>query len=140
MNPGPIEFEPRVLKAFAAEGISHVDKSVIEVFGQCLEKMRKVGGALLRRRGSGGARGRLTLRLSPFCCDRDRSSSRRTDSRCWWPARALSDGTWSAPTWSTPATTCSSSTTVSAADTTPTRSDLYLMWVSYDLHMRWHGE
>ncbi|KAL8017240.1 putative aminotransferase class V domain, pyridoxal phosphate-dependent transferase, major [Plasmopara halstedii] len=42
MNPGPIEFEPRVLKSFAMEGISHVDKTVIEVFGQCLEKMRKV--------------------------------------------------------------------------------------------------
>uniref|UniRef100_M4BPY4 alanine--glyoxylate transaminase n=1 Tax=Hyaloperonospora arabidopsidis (strain Emoy2) TaxID=559515 RepID=M4BPY4_HYAAE len=42
MNPGPIEFEPRVLKPFAMEGISHVDKTVIEVFGQCLEKMRKV--------------------------------------------------------------------------------------------------
>lgn len=42
MNPGPIEFEPRVLKPFGMEGISHVDKSVIEVFGQCLEKMRKV--------------------------------------------------------------------------------------------------
>ncbi|TYZ64255.1 hypothetical protein PybrP1_001800 [[Pythium] brassicae (nom. inval.)] len=42
MNPGPIEFEPRVLREFAAEGISHVDKSVIEVFGQALEKMRKV--------------------------------------------------------------------------------------------------
>lgn len=42
MNPGPIEFEPRVLKTFAMEGISHVDKTVIEVFGQCLEKMRKV--------------------------------------------------------------------------------------------------
>lgn len=42
MNPGPIEFEPRVLREFAAEGISHVDKSVIEVFGSCLEKMRKV--------------------------------------------------------------------------------------------------
>lgn len=42
MNPGPIEFEPRVLKQFAHEGISHVDKHVIEVFGQCLEKMRKV--------------------------------------------------------------------------------------------------
>lgn len=42
MNPGPIEFEQRVLKEFSAEGISHVDKSVIEVFGQALEKMRKV--------------------------------------------------------------------------------------------------
>ncbi|KAF1326921.1 Alanine--glyoxylate aminotransferase 1, partial [Globisporangium splendens] len=42
MNPGPIEFEQRVLKEFAAEGISHVDKTVIEVFGQVLEKMRKV--------------------------------------------------------------------------------------------------
>ncbi|GMF20690.1 unnamed protein product [Phytophthora lilii] len=42
MNPGPIEFEPRVLKPFAMEGISHVDKTVIDVFGQCLEKMRKV--------------------------------------------------------------------------------------------------
>ncbi|RLN90609.1 hypothetical protein BBJ28_00004186 [Nothophytophthora sp. Chile5] len=41
MNPGPIEFEPRVLKPFAMEGISHVDKTVIDVFGQCLEKMRK---------------------------------------------------------------------------------------------------
>lgn len=61
MNPGPIEFEPRVLKAFATEGISHVDKSVIEVFGQCLEKMRKVGGVVVvHHRGSGGGRGRLT--------------------------------------------------------------------------------
>ncbi|TDH68026.1 hypothetical protein CCR75_003826 [Bremia lactucae] len=42
MNPGPIEFEPRVLKAFSMEGISHVDKTVIDVFGQCLEKMRQV--------------------------------------------------------------------------------------------------
>ncbi|CAI5739613.1 unnamed protein product [Peronospora destructor] len=42
MNPGPIEFEPRVLQSFAMEGISHVDKTVIEIFGQCLEKMRKV--------------------------------------------------------------------------------------------------
>lgn len=42
MNPGPIEFEQRVLKEFSAEGISHVDKTVIEVFGQALEKMRKV--------------------------------------------------------------------------------------------------
>lgn len=42
MNPGPIEFEARVLKQFAHEGVSHVDKTVIEVFGQCLEKMRKV--------------------------------------------------------------------------------------------------
>ncbi|KAI9909837.1 hypothetical protein PsorP6_011064 [Peronosclerospora sorghi] len=42
MNPGPIEFEPRVLHAFATEGMSHVDKTVIDVFGQCLEKMRKV--------------------------------------------------------------------------------------------------
>ncbi|DBA04089.1 TPA: hypothetical protein N0F65_009436 [Lagenidium giganteum] len=42
MNPGPIEFEARVLKEFATEGISHVDKTVIEAFGRCLEKMRKV--------------------------------------------------------------------------------------------------
>lgn len=42
MNPGPIEFEQRVLEEFSAEGISHVDKTVIEVFGQALEKMRKV--------------------------------------------------------------------------------------------------
>lgn len=52
MNPGPIEFEPRVLKAFATEGISHVDKSVIEVFGQCLEKMRKVRRYSLQERCS----------------------------------------------------------------------------------------
>lgn len=42
MNPGPIEFDTRVLKEFSAEGISHVDPTVIEVFGQCIEKMRKV--------------------------------------------------------------------------------------------------
>jgi aspartate aminotransferase-like enzyme len=42
MNPGPIEFEASVLKEMSHEGISHVDKQVIEVFGACLEKMRKV--------------------------------------------------------------------------------------------------
>ncbi|DAZ93001.1 TPA: hypothetical protein N0F65_006517, partial [Lagenidium giganteum] len=42
MTPGPIEFEARVLQEFASEGVSHVDKTVIETFGQCLEKMRKV--------------------------------------------------------------------------------------------------
>ena len=42
MNPGPIEFEPRVLQSFAMEGISHVDPTVLEVFGHCLEKLRQV--------------------------------------------------------------------------------------------------
>ncbi|KAI9908377.1 hypothetical protein PsorP6_003223 [Peronosclerospora sorghi] len=40
--PGPIEFESHVTKAFATEDMSHVDKKVIEVFGQCLEMMRQV--------------------------------------------------------------------------------------------------
>ena len=42
MIPGPIEFEPEVLKAFAHKGISHVDPKVREVFGQCLEMMKQV--------------------------------------------------------------------------------------------------
>jgi aspartate aminotransferase-like enzyme len=49
MNPGPIEFEHDVLSAFAHEGISHVDPAFIEVFGQCLENMRKVSNI---KRGS----------------------------------------------------------------------------------------
>lgn len=42
MIPGPVEFEDRVLASFAHEGISHVDSQVLETFGSCLEKLRKV--------------------------------------------------------------------------------------------------
>jgi len=42
MIPGPIEFEPEVLQALAAPTTSHVAPEFIEVFGQALERMRKV--------------------------------------------------------------------------------------------------
>lgn len=42
MIPGPIEFEAEVLQAMGAPTNSHVAKDFIEVFGQSLEKMRKV--------------------------------------------------------------------------------------------------
>ena len=42
MIPGPVEFEERVLSSFAHAGISHVDPQVVETFGACLEKLRKV--------------------------------------------------------------------------------------------------
>ena len=42
MIPGPIEFEPEVLQALGAPTSSHVAPEFIEVFGQALERMRKV--------------------------------------------------------------------------------------------------
>ncbi len=42
MIPGPVEFEPDVLQALAAPTTSHVAPEFIEVFGQALERMRKV--------------------------------------------------------------------------------------------------
>ena len=42
MIPGPIEFEPEVLAALGAPTTSHVAADFIEVFGQALEKTRKV--------------------------------------------------------------------------------------------------
>ena len=42
MNPGPIEFDPFVLREMHHKGISHVDKAFINVFGECLEMMREV--------------------------------------------------------------------------------------------------
>lgn len=42
MIPGPIEFEPEVLQALGAPTTSHVAPQFIDVFGQALERMRKV--------------------------------------------------------------------------------------------------
>src|SRR5512136_1369922 len=42
MIPGPIEFEPAVLAAMSVPTTSHVAADFIEVFGQALEKTRKV--------------------------------------------------------------------------------------------------
>lgn len=42
MIPGPIEFEPAVLAAVGAPTTSHVAPDFIEIFGQALEKTRKV--------------------------------------------------------------------------------------------------
>ena len=42
MIPGPIEFEPEVLQALGAPTMSHVAPEFIEMFGQALERMRKV--------------------------------------------------------------------------------------------------
>ncbi len=42
MIPGPIEFEPAVLKALGAPSTSHVDSVFIEAFGQAIEQMRRV--------------------------------------------------------------------------------------------------
>lgn len=42
MIPGPIEFDPAVLAAMGAPTTSHVAPDFIEVFGQALERMRKV--------------------------------------------------------------------------------------------------
>ncbi len=42
MIPGPIEFDPAVLAAMSLPTTSHVAANFIEVFGQALEKMRKV--------------------------------------------------------------------------------------------------
>jgi len=42
MIPGPIEFDPAVLSALGAPTTSHVAPNFIEIFGQALERMRKV--------------------------------------------------------------------------------------------------
>lgn len=42
MIPGPIEFDPAVLAAMSLPTTSHVAANFIEVFGQALEKMRRV--------------------------------------------------------------------------------------------------
>jgi len=42
MIPGPIEFEPEVLQAMSVPTPSHVAPNFIEVFGNCLELMKKV--------------------------------------------------------------------------------------------------
>lgn len=42
MIPGPIEFEPAVLAAFGGPTTSHVSPEFIEIFGQCIERMRQV--------------------------------------------------------------------------------------------------
>jgi len=42
MIPGPIEFEPEVLKALGAPTTSHVAPNFIDAFGRALENMRKV--------------------------------------------------------------------------------------------------
>ena len=42
MIPGPIEFEPAVLAAMSIPTTSHVAADFIEIFGQALEKTRKV--------------------------------------------------------------------------------------------------
>jgi len=42
MIPGPIEFEPAVLRALGAPTTSHVDPEFVETFGRTLERMREV--------------------------------------------------------------------------------------------------
>ncbi|MDR3573629.1 MAG: alanine--glyoxylate aminotransferase family protein [Anaerolineaceae bacterium] len=42
MIPGPIEFDPAVMSAMAAPTTSHTAQNFIEIFGQVLERMRKV--------------------------------------------------------------------------------------------------
>lgn len=42
MIPGPIEFEPEVLGALGAPTTSHVDPEFIEIFGEAIERMRKI--------------------------------------------------------------------------------------------------
>ena len=42
MIPGPIEFDPAVMEAMGAATTSHVAPDFIEVFGQALERMRRV--------------------------------------------------------------------------------------------------
>lgn len=42
MIPGPIEFEPEVLRALGAPTTSHLDTEFIEAFGRSLERMRDV--------------------------------------------------------------------------------------------------
>lgn len=45
MIPGPIEFEPEVLRSMSAVTTSHVAPNFIESFGNALELMKKVWGA-----------------------------------------------------------------------------------------------
>ncbi len=42
MIPGPIEFEPEVLRAMGVQTASHVAPNFIKVFGNCLNAMKKV--------------------------------------------------------------------------------------------------
>jgi alanine-glyoxylate transaminase/serine-glyoxylate transaminase/serine-pyruvate transaminase len=42
MIPGPIEFDPEVMRSMGAFTASHVAPNFIEIFGQALEKMRSV--------------------------------------------------------------------------------------------------
>jgi alanine-glyoxylate transaminase/serine-glyoxylate transaminase/serine-pyruvate transaminase len=42
MIPGPVEFEPAVMRAMGAPTTSHVASDFIETFGRCLEMMREV--------------------------------------------------------------------------------------------------
>lgn len=42
MIPGPIEFDPEVMAAMSSPTTSHVAPNFIEIFGQALERMRKV--------------------------------------------------------------------------------------------------
>ena len=42
MIPGPIEFEPEVLRAMGVATTSHVAPNFIEVFGNTLELMKKI--------------------------------------------------------------------------------------------------
>lgn len=42
MIPGPIEFDPAVLRAMAAPTLSHVSPEFVEIFGQVLGDVRKV--------------------------------------------------------------------------------------------------
>ena len=42
MIPGPIEFEPAVLEALGAPTASHIAPDFINLFGQCIKKMRDV--------------------------------------------------------------------------------------------------
>jgi alanine-glyoxylate transaminase/serine-glyoxylate transaminase/serine-pyruvate transaminase len=42
MIPGPIEFEPEVMRAMGAFTASHVAPNFIEIFGQAIERMREV--------------------------------------------------------------------------------------------------
>ena len=42
MIPGPVEFEPAVLRAMGSPTTSHVAANFIETFGTCLEQMRQV--------------------------------------------------------------------------------------------------
>jgi alanine-glyoxylate transaminase/serine-glyoxylate transaminase/serine-pyruvate transaminase len=45
MIPGPIEFEPAVLRALGAPTTSHVSPDFIETFGRAIERMREVWDA-----------------------------------------------------------------------------------------------